>query len=87
MTGVNGIDYGDIVPRSRRTGEELPRKISRTGEGAVYLVSLDAMTEKDSILLVVPECYASIMTTADNSSLVRRSFITSDWALTDDAAD
>jgi len=89
VKGVNGIRYPDIVPKSKRTGQEL-RTVRRgtpdgeDGQGMQYSVWLEDLFEKDSILLVVPECYASIMTTTDDPSLVRRSFIASGWKLTDD---
>jgi hypothetical protein len=86
VTGVNGIDYRDIVAKSKRTFQDLD--ITRTpvpnGSGMDYFVRLDTLLEQDALLLVTPECFASIMTTKDDPSLTRRSFIASDWSLIDD---
>ncbi len=89
VKGVNGIDYQEIVPKAKRTGEALPIKRipASTGDGMEYFIGLDTLVEKDSVLLVAPECYASILTTTSDPSLVRRSFIASDWSLTDDLPD
>jgi hypothetical protein len=83
VKGVNGITYRDIVARSKATGDELPtvRTENTGGDGMNYSIALDSLQEKDAFWLVAPECYPSIMTTSDDPSLVRRSFIAVNWTL------
>jgi hypothetical protein len=85
VKGVNGITYRDIVVKAKKTGEELPTVRTQTPDrGALnYSVALTSLEERDTINLVAAECYPSIMTTTDDTSLVRRSFIATNWALTD----
>jgi hypothetical protein len=83
VKGVNGITYRDIVAKSKETGEELPtvRTESASGDGMNYSIALDSLREKDAISLIAPECYPSIMTTSNDTSLVRQSFIAANWTL------
>jgi hypothetical protein len=83
VKGVNGITYRDIVAKSKETGEELPtiRTENPGGEGMNYSIALDSLQEKDAVWLIAPNCYPSIMTTSEDTSLVRRSFLSADWTL------
>ena len=80
---VNGIDYRDIVPKSKETGEKL--KTVRTPDekrgGMEYSVSLEGLKVEDTVQLIAPWCHAAIMTRADDPSIIRRSFLASDWRL------
>lgn len=85
VRGVNGITYRDIKALAKDTGALLP--IARTEiQGAVgmhYAIDLESLRERDTINLVTPECYPSILTTRDDTGLDRQSFIANDWTLAD----
>ena len=83
VKGVNGITYRDITARVADTGAPLPatHREVKGGNGMHYAIDLIGLQEKDTINLVTPECYPSIVTTKDDMSLVRQSFIAADWKL------
>jgi hypothetical protein len=81
VKGVNGITYRDIVAKSKETGEELATVRAEHSGGMNYSIALDSLQEKDAIRLIAPECYPSIMTTSNDMSLVRQSFIAANWTL------
>src|SRR5271166_2239116 len=83
---VNGIEYSSITARAKDSGK--PLKISRSrasaDEGIEYSVSLETLKEKDTVLLLAPQCYAPITTRDDDPSLIRRSFLATGWRLDGD---
>ncbi len=86
ITVVNGIEYSDIAVKSKDTGKELKtvktvRSLDPTGIGMEYSISLESLKQKDTILLISPQCFAPILTRDDDPSVVRRSFLASGWRL------
>jgi hypothetical protein len=83
VRGVNGITYLGIVAKAKETGKRLPMvcEEAQGGNGMHYTIDLDTLGERDTINLVTPECYPSIVTTKHDMSLVRQSFIATDWTL------
>ena len=69
--------------RAQDTGASLP--IAHTeiqdGHGMHYTIDLGQPAREDTINLLTPECYPSIVTTKDDNSLRRQSFIATDWTL------
>ena len=89
VKGVNGITYRDIAATAKETGERLPvvQEDVQDGNGTRYTVDSASLREKDTINLLTPECYPSIVTTNDDNSLRRQSFIATDWTLVPDPSD
>ncbi len=86
ITVVNGIEYSDIAVKSKDTGKELKtvktvRSLDSTGIGMEYSISLESLKQKDTILLISPQCFAPILTRDDDPSVMRRSFLASGWRL------
>lgn len=83
VRGVNGIGYRDIIAKAKETGEQLPiaHEEAQGGRGMHYTIDLDSLREKDTFNLLTPGCYPSIMTTKEDNSLRRQSFIAADWTL------
>jgi len=80
---VNGITYRDIIAKAKETDERLPivQEEVQGGNGMQYTIDLDSLRERDTINLLTPECYPAIVTTKHDMSLVRQSFIATDWTL------
>ncbi len=89
VKGVNGITYRDIAATAKEAGERLPiaQEDVQDGTGTRYTVDLASLREKDTINLLTPECYPSIVTTKDDNSLRRQSFIATDWTLAPDPSE
>jgi len=83
VKAVNGIEYRSIIARTKETGRGLKivRSADPAREGMHYAVSLEGLNEQDTVLLVTPHCYAPIMTRDDDPSVIRCSFLATDWRL------
>ena len=81
---VNGINYGDISVRSGADHQDLeiihvmhPEYIS------TYYLPIEQLGLEADLSFVVPNCFAPIMTTEADDTIVCRSFLSSNWQLLD----
>jgi hypothetical protein len=82
VTVVNGIEREDIrVYVKADFSKARVRKIARSPERVSYSISLDELKQQDQLLLIVPEAMAPIMTSATDPGIERRSFLATNWAL------
>ncbi len=82
VKGVNGITYRDIeakVEGDRRMAARRPRRSPRRRWNALHNRFGQLARERHDYHSLTPECYPSIVTTKEDTSLVRQSFIATDW--------
>ncbi len=82
---VSGISHDKITFKAKETFANLPvtRTPHTSGHGMNHSVLLDSLGTEDRLIVLVPNCFAPIQLTEDNSSLIRRSFLAQDWELSD----
>lgn len=79
---VNGVRPDQIEVYSGEAFRKLDvRVVSRSDCLTVLGVPLGDLGEEPRLRVLVPDCMASIMTTATDDDLIRRSFLTSNWRL------
>lgn len=80
---VNGISLNDIEIRARDSRMRLPIQIPpvKSLEGNKLSVEVSKLGVETDLTVTVPNCFASIMTTQSDDSLVRRAFLASNWML------
>lgn len=79
---VNGISVANIDIKVREKGLRPPVEILANGpEGSRVSVDLSSAESEVDLTVTVPNCFASIMTTKSDDSLVRRAFLASDFKL------
>ena len=80
---VNGISLNDIEIRARDSRMRPRFKIPpvKSLEGNKLSVEVSKLGVETDLTVTVPNCFASMMTTQSDDSLVRRAFLASNWML------
>lgn len=82
---VNGITHDDIRVKNAENFENLPiTRVKQSASLVRFSASLDGLGREGNLSIVVPDCYAAILTTKNDNDLTRRSFLAANWKLAAD---
>jgi hypothetical protein len=85
VTVVNGIEREDIrVYRKRDFGNVAVDRLTLAPDQLSYRIGLEGLEKEGHLLLVVPDVMAPIMISTSDPSVERRSFLATNWALSQD---
>ncbi len=81
---VNGIGYDQIEVFAKQGFRPLhTRRVFVHADLTRYWISIESLAVEDDLVLTVPECWAPILSTASDDSVVPCSFLSANWQLTE----
>jgi hypothetical protein len=81
---ISGIAYESIEVLDKNMSRILPTQRTYCDSRCKFCISLDSIDREDDVVVLVPDCKASIMTTAHSDGLERQSFAAANWSLDND---